>query len=166
MSSRVKPGQRHRPVVRAFYEYQNSVIDDLVRIVRFSKKYDKRHEEYIRAADSRRSSIEGEPSATAEPADGQPTESVAQADVEAASKEPESWMESMRRRPELVVVYLSFAVNVFLLACKLAAAIQSLSLAVIASALDSLLDVLSGALLFVVALFQQRAEDDPHSCLS
>jgi len=46
---------------------------------------------------------------------------------------------------------LSFIINVILLGLKITAAVQSGSLAIIASSLDSLLDLLSGSILFLIS---------------
>jgi cation diffusion facilitator family transporter len=61
-------------------------------------------------------------------------------------------------RPVRVAIYLSFAANVLLLALKLVAFIESGSLAVLASVLDSILDLLSGAIMFFTSWLMRKTE--------
>ena len=57
-------------------------------------------------------------------------------------------------------IYLSFLVNVTLVCLKLYVAIRSKSMVVIASALDSVLDILSGSVLFVISRLQAMETRD------
>lgn len=68
--------------------------------------------------------------------------------------------EAKHNRAVKWAVYISFACNVFLLLIKLVAAVSSRSLSVIASAVDSVLDLLSGLIMF----FTERAilKRDPY----
>jgi len=59
-----------------------------------------------------------------------------------------------------IAVNVSFLVNVCLLVLKVIAAVQSGSLAVIASSLDSLLDLLSGGILFLIS--RAISKPDPY----
>eukprot|EP01111_Echinosteliopsis_oligospora_P017692 TRINITY_DN776_c0_g1_i2.p1 TRINITY_DN776_c0_g1~~TRINITY_DN776_c0_g1_i2.p1 ORF type:complete len:451 (-),score=109.64 TRINITY_DN776_c0_g1_i2:38-1351(-) len=61
-----------------------------------------------------------------------------------------------------IAIYGSFAVNVFLCGAKLYAAISSGSLAVIASTLDSFLDLLSGSIIFFTAWAMKRTNQYEH----
>ncbi len=55
-----------------------------------------------------------------------------------------------------IAVYLSFAVNVLLFGGKLYAAITSASISVIASLMDSALDLMSGSIVFIISLLIKR----------
>ena len=62
------------------------------------------------------------------------------------------------RNPVEVMVNLSFAANVFLLVIKLVAAFWSGSLSVIASTIDSFLDLFSGSILFIATCLAKRSD--------
>lgn len=60
------------------------------------------------------------------------------------------------------VVQLSFSLNILLFLLKITAAVASLSLAIIASTVDSFLDLLSGAILFFTERAGKRSNWDPY----
>lgn len=57
-----------------------------------------------------------------------------------------------------LLIYASFAANIVLVIIKIAAAVMSGSLAVIASTIDSFLDVLSGAIIFTAARLAKKRD--------
>eukprot|EP01089_Gocevia_fonbrunei_P016677 TRINITY_DN5233_c0_g1_i4.p1 TRINITY_DN5233_c0_g1~~TRINITY_DN5233_c0_g1_i4.p1 ORF type:complete len:510 (-),score=108.38 TRINITY_DN5233_c0_g1_i4:36-1565(-) len=62
-----------------------------------------------------------------------------------------------------LIIYGTFGINVCLLILKLIAAVASGSLAVIASALDSFLDLLSGLILFATSYVMGRAQGEVYA---
>lgn len=63
-------------------------------------------------------------------------------------------------RLEQIMIWLSFIINIFLVIAKLLALIWSGSLSIFASFLDSILDLLSGSIIFVAN--RLIAHDDPY----
>ncbi|KAL7713708.1 Cation transporter [Entamoeba marina] len=55
-----------------------------------------------------------------------------------------------------IAIYGSFSINIFLCVVKIVAAVMSGSLTVIASALDSCLDIVSGAVMFITSLLMRK----------
>ena len=75
--------------------------------------------------------------------------------IDVLFEEPTNDKDSINDCKTRIGIYGSFCVNIFLCVIKLIAAISSGSLTVIASTLDSCLDIISGAVMFVTALLMK-----------
>eukprot|EP00708_Paratrimastix_pyriformis_P002629 GAFH01001380.1.p1 GENE.GAFH01001380.1~~GAFH01001380.1.p1 ORF type:complete len:317 (+),score=128.12 GAFH01001380.1:313-1263(+) len=70
--------------------------------------------------------------------------------------------EAKKSKSAKFVIYLSFGVNVCLFFIKLYAAIASMSLSVIASVVDSLLDLASGSVVFLTTRIKNRSNPEKY----
>ena len=68
------------------------------------------------------------------------------------------------RLPVKIAIRLSFAINIFLVGLKIFIAVRSHSMSVLASALDSVLDIVSGSIIFVIHWLTNQYVEPRYLC--
>jgi cation diffusion facilitator family transporter len=162
-AARREPDAKQPPGVRAFYAEQNSFIDwalaaaaERAALEAARLKGLARRAERAAAASGAASSPPASPSSAA----AAPEPRGGAGGAGGAGGVPLSAAELRTARLVSVAINLSFAANLALLAIKIAAAVASGSLAVVASLVDSVMDIVSGGVVFASARLAARR--DPH----
>lgn len=83
--------------------------------------------------------------------------------VEVADEENQGLTEEETNCRISAIIHFAFYANIFLFCAKCFASYRSLSLSVIASTLDSLLDLLSGSIIFIAAYIVDKNKDSKYA---
>lgn len=158
------------PQLRAFYEIQNNLIafymeveqrraDEAEAQERTLKKHAQASIEVTVSEDEAPAARSGAPAAAPAAAEAAPAAAEEWASRSAVAAREKVVEGSRRGRLVALAINLSFAANLGLLGIKVYAAATSNSLAVIASTVDSVMDLVSGAVVWAAATLAAKRND-------